>query len=117
MMPSSGTAALMARQARQTRLSGLSASEPGLVAPRRVGIGKERDRRDAELGRALGASHRLVDRSGARRRASTATGSRTPCAVDEEDRPDQIVDGQRVSRTSRRDQSVRRLRRMPAAAE
>ena len=77
MMPSSGTACLMARQAAQTRLSGLSASEPVSSRPRRVGVGKERHRGDAEA-RPLSPPRRqrTIDRERARRRASSATGWR-----------------------------------------
>ena len=120
MRPSSGTAALIARQAVQTRLSGLSASRAGLVAARRIGVGEERDRRNAEP--RPRAPPRLTASSTDSRSTPgiAATGWRTFCAVDEEDRPDQVVDASASFRApagaTSRSRRLRRMRRPPRMA-
>ena len=85
----------MARIARQTRLSGLSASLPSSSRSLRVGIGKQRDAGDVELGRAFGVAHRLVDRKplDARHGGDRRARSRP---IDQEQRPDQVVGGEHV---------------------
>ena len=60
--PISGTSFLMARMARQTRLSGLSASLPVSSRRLRVGVRKERDAGNVQFGRALGFARDLIDR-------------------------------------------------------
>ena len=112
MMPISGTAVLMARTARQTRLSRLQRLGAGLVARATDPCtGKSAIAGMPSLRRPLGLAHRLVDRQAldarhrgdrlahvSRRRSGTAARS----------------DRRRVrlhSRTSRRDQSALRLRR------
>ena len=71
-MPISGTSFLMARMARQTRLSGLSASLPASSRKRGIGVGKQRDAGDGQFGGALGFAHALGRPRAARRPASTA---------------------------------------------
>ena len=95
MTPSSGTSRLIARQARQTRLSALSASLPSLVAR----PGRYRGRARCRECRAWPPAR---PRAPPRRRDSRstpgidATGSRALVAVDEEERPDQVVGGQHI---------------------
>ena len=64
-----------------------------LVAQLRVGIGKQREAGDVELGGALGRPHRLLDREplDARHR-----GDRRAGVVGHEQRPDQVVHRQHV---------------------
>ena len=85
----------MARVARQTRLSGLMRLAAVVGAQLRVGVGKQRDGRNAERDGLLGGGHREVDaqpldaRHRRHRHALVA-------ALDDEDRPDQVGGRQRV---------------------
>ncbi len=77
------------------QIVGIERFAAGLVAQARIGIGKQREAGDRELGRALGLAHRLVDRQpldaghGGDRRARVV-------AVHHEQRPDQVVGGEHV---------------------
>ena len=67
----------------------------GVVALVRIGVGKQREAGDGELGRPLGRAHGFVDREaldvghGGDRRADL-------CAIDQEQRPDQVVGGEHM---------------------
>ena len=92
---SRGTSFLIARIARQTRLSGIERLGAVFVAARRIGIGKERETGNRQLGGARGGVHGLVDReplySGHRGHRSADL-----MAIDQEQRPDQVVGGEHV---------------------
>ena len=68
-----------------------------LVLEARLGVGEERDRRNAELDRPPGLAHRLIDAEpvDARHRGDR---NALLLAIDEEERPDQVVRGQHVFR-------------------
>ena len=74
------------------RVNGLAA---GLVAQGGVGIGKERDAGDGQLGRPLGLAHGLVDRKPL---DPGHGGHRNPglLPVHDEQRPDQVIGGEDV---------------------
>src|SRR6478609_7397037 len=111
MTPSSGTAFLIARAARQTRLSGLTASEP--TGSRRAGsvYGKS-----ATAGMPSFAARSAARTASSSERRSTPGIEAIPCRTRS---PSIRNSGQIrsstvrvVSRTRRRDQSARRLRRI-----
>ncbi len=95
MMPISGTAALMARVARLMTLSGSRMCEPVWSRSDRSTFGKVAMRRDAELCRALGLLDGEVDGQ-AEDAGHGGDLLAAVLAVDDEDRPDQVVDGQPV---------------------
>jgi hypothetical protein len=84
---------LIARVARLIRLSGLKRIGSGLVAVFHLDIGEGGERGNSQIGRHLGRFHRLVDRHpadaghGVDRFKHIGTGN-------DEDRPDQVIDGQ-----------------------
>ena len=94
-MPISGTAALIARTARFSRLSGLNASLRALALQFAGNDREQGETGDAELGRVVGGGDRQIDRQpvDARHRDD---GFAAIDAVQNEQRPDQIVDRQRV---------------------
>ena len=100
----------MARMARQTRLSGLSASVPSSSRRAGIGIGKQREAGNGQLGRPLGGAHRLVDRQplDARHRGDRRADS-LPSTRNSGQIRSSVVST--CSRTMRRAHSARRLRR------
>ena len=66
-----------------------------LIAQGRFGIGEQRDAGDAQLHRALGVAHRLIDGE-AVDAGHRGDGGAGVVAVDHEQRPDQVVRGQDV---------------------
>ena len=68
-----------------------------LVAQRRIGVGEQRDAGDAQLGGALGLAHRLIDAQALDARHRRHRRARL-VAVHHEQRPDQVVGGERRSR-------------------
>ena len=108
----SGTSFLIARIAWQTRLSGLSASLPVFVAQAGIGVGKQREAGDVELGGALRLAHRLVDREplDARHRGDRRRACCVPSTMNSGQIRSSVVST--FSRTMRRVHSDLRLRRM-----
>ena len=74
------------------RIEGLGA---GLVAKSRLGIGKQGEAGDVEPRRPFGVAHGLVDRNPLHPR-HRADRDALPLAVDDEQRPDQVVGGEHV---------------------
>ena len=81
-----------------------------LVLEARLGVGEERDRRDAELDRPPGLAHRLIDAEPVDPRHRFDRNALL-LAIDEEERPDEVIRGQHVFR----DQPPRPIRLAVAA--
>ena len=77
------------------QIVGIERFAAALVAQLRIGVGEQRDAGDVELGRAHRLAHRLIDREplDARHRGDRHARIR---AVDDEQRPDQVVGGEHV---------------------
>ena len=91
----SGTSRLDRADGAADEIVGIERLGAVVVAPLRVGIGKQREAGDGELGGAFGVAHGLVDREplDARHRGDRRARAR---AVDQEQRPDQVVGGEHV---------------------
>ena len=110
MMPISGTSRLIARGRAADEIVFVQRFVALGIAQRRVGIGKEGERRNAELGGGLGLAHRDIDRK-ALDSGQRADGLRPVIALDEKIGQMRSLMVSSCSRTRRRDHSALRFRR------